>query len=170
MVLGDASGGGPGMKVQTFCETALEFKVIVDIYATGHFTPLSHTPHIQVVPGPPVLWKAVLPTLRRCGETFSLGIKAEDAWGNPSDGVDETLVFEGEPPVSGLPEKARFSPGQKAARVNGLKAEKPGVYRIRVYDTSGGLLVESNPIVIRAGELAGYWGDLLGHDRPLETT
>jgi hypothetical protein len=39
VIFGDNAGGSPGMQMQTFCESACEFKVLVDIYATGHFVP-----------------------------------------------------------------------------------------------------------------------------------
>ena len=49
IVFGDTSGGSPGMRLQTFCESAFEFKVLVDTYATGHFIPLPETPTIHIV-------------------------------------------------------------------------------------------------------------------------
>ncbi len=40
ITFGDRSGGSPGMKLQTFCESVLEFRVLADCCATGHFTPI----------------------------------------------------------------------------------------------------------------------------------
>ena len=70
----------PGMKLQTFCEPGFEFKVLADVCAVGHYFPLPETPHISIVPGEVHEWKAVLPSLRRIGEPFRLGLKAEDLW------------------------------------------------------------------------------------------
>ena len=44
ITLGDTSGGSPGYRLQTFCESAFEFKVLADACATGVFIPVSsHT-------------------------------------------------------------------------------------------------------------------------------
>ncbi|MEZ5728210.1 MAG: hypothetical protein R3E48_09570 [Burkholderiaceae bacterium] len=53
IVFGDTAKGSPGMKLQTFCETAFEFKVLADVCAVGHYVPLVETPAISIVPGPP---------------------------------------------------------------------------------------------------------------------
>jgi len=86
--LGDRSGGSPGIRMQTFCEERFELRVLVDAMATCDWVPLPQSPVVAIAPGPPVHWKAVLPTLRRVGDRFRLGVKAEDAWGNPSDRCD----------------------------------------------------------------------------------
>ena len=78
IIFGDRSGGSPGMKLQTFCEPGFEFNVLADVCAVGHYFPLPETPHISIVPGEVHEWKAVLPSLRRIGEPFRLGLKAED--------------------------------------------------------------------------------------------
>ena len=76
VVFGDTSGGSPGMRVQTIAEAGFEFKVLADVCAVGHFVPIRNSPSINVVPGDPMVWRAVLPTLRRPGEKFRLGLKA----------------------------------------------------------------------------------------------
>ena len=83
IVFGDRSGGSPGVAMQTFVESALEFRVLVDACATGHFVPIPNAPAISIVPGPAHVWKAIAPTLRAPGQTFSLGLKAEDLWATP---------------------------------------------------------------------------------------
>ena len=85
---GDPREGCPGMRVQTFCEETFEFRVLVDAIATYNYVELPEQPEIRIVPGPPVRWKAILPTLRRAGEAFRLCLKGEDRWGNPSDKGD----------------------------------------------------------------------------------
>ena len=37
-----------------------------------------------------------------------------------------------------------------------------GVLRIKVIDKSGGLIAESNPMVIKPAKRVGFWGDLHG--------
>ena len=82
--IGDTAAGSPGIRVQTFTEPTFEFKVLVDAFATYNFVELPIQPSIAVVAGPPVLYKAVLPTQRRVGDVFNLGFKGEDKWGNPT--------------------------------------------------------------------------------------
>ncbi len=162
IVFGDRSGGSPGLKLQTFCESDFEFKVLTDVCATGHFIPVPRTPTIAIVPGPPANWKAVLPSLRRPGEVFRLGIKAEDIWGNPSDQVNATLNLEASLPVAGLPDTRIFPPGERSIVIDDLTVAEEGTLRIRVRDEAGQPPAESNPLVIRDGALSGYWGDMHG--------
>src|SRR3546814_13339518 len=75
IVFGDTSKGSPGMKLQTFCESGFEFKVGADVCAVGHYVPLPETPAIAIMPGPPAVWRAVLPRLRRPREAFHFGLK-----------------------------------------------------------------------------------------------
>ena len=80
---GDQRQGSRGVRVQTYCEAEYEFKVFVDAIATYDYVTLPVSPSINVVPGPPRTWRAVLPTLVRTGENFRLAVKADDKWGNP---------------------------------------------------------------------------------------
>jgi len=157
--LGDDRQGSPGLKLQTFCEEAWELRLLVDPCATGHFVEVPDTLAVSIVPGPPVRWKALLPTRREIGAVFSLGIVAEDLWGNPSDQVDQVLTLVPSVPVEGLPETVHFAPGQRALRLDGLTAA-PGLLRIAVRDAAGGLLVESNPLIL--DDAVTFWGDLHG--------
>ncbi|SVB18776.1 uncharacterized protein METZ01_LOCUS171630, partial [marine metagenome] len=162
IVFGDTSGGSPGMRVQTMADGGFEFKVLADVCAVGHFVPIPDTPTVAIVPGPPVIWKAVLPTLRRPGERFRFGLKAEDRWGNPTDRATGHFVFETSLPVDGLPDTFDYRPGEKAISFDGLSVSNPGVLRITVCDRSGAVAAESHPLVIREGRCGGYWGDMHG--------
>ena len=162
VIFGDRSGGSPGLRLQSFCESAFAFKVLADVCATGHYVPISESPTVSIVPGPPVNWKAVLPTLRRPGESFRLGIKAEDAWGNPSDQVDERLTLEPDLPVTGLPAQVRFTKGQRALVLEDLSINGEGCLRIKIRNAACDLLVESNPMMVREGTHSSFWGDMHG--------
>ncbi len=163
IVFGDRSGGSPGLKLQTFCESGFEFKVLADVCATGHFIPIPNTPSIAIVPGPPAVWKAVLPSLRRPGETFHLGIKGEDKWGNPTGQAEAVLRIESSHPIDGLPETLIYGPDQRSIVLEGLSTNEEGIIRLSVFDNeTGSLLTESNPLVIRDGRYSGYWGDMHG--------
>jgi len=104
VVFGDTSRGSPGLKLQTFAESAFEFKVSVDPCATGHFVPMDEPLEIAIVPDEPAIWKAVLPSLRRPGEDFRFGLKAEDSWGNPTPKARGRFRLATSLPVDGLPE------------------------------------------------------------------
>jgi hypothetical protein len=162
ILLGDRSGGSPGYRLQSFCESRFTFRVLVDVCATGHFVPLAESPTIAIVPGPPAVWRAVLPTLRRPGEAFRLGIKAEDAWGNPSASVDESITLQADAQIEGLPRTLRFRPGERALSVAGLVCRQQGTATITMLGGDGQQLAVSNPLVVRAGSEASFWGDMHG--------
>jgi hypothetical protein len=162
IVFGDRSAGSPGLRLQTFCESGFEFKVLADVCATGHYIPVPDTPSISIVPGPPALWKAVLPSLRRPGEVFRLGIKAEDLWGNPTGQARAEIQITASLQVHGLPASVSYGPQQRALTLEDLRVEDEGVLRISLHDAAGELLTQSNPLLIRAGKIAGYWGDMHG--------
>lgn len=162
IVFGDRAGGSPGLRLQTFCETVHEFRVLADPCATGHFVPLPDRPFIGIVAGPRERWKAVLPTHGRPGGGFTLGLKAEDLWGNPSHQAAGRLRLEADGPLAGLPERIDYPAGERALRIGGLTATGEGIVRVRVLDADGRLLARSNPLVVRDSLVPGWWGDLHG--------
>ncbi|MGI9597192.1 MAG: DUF3604 domain-containing protein, partial [Acidimicrobiales bacterium] len=162
IVVGDTSGGSPGWALQTIAEPAFEFAVLADVCAVGHFIPIPNSPAVAIVPGPPVRWVAVLPSLRRPGEPFQLGIKAEDLWGNPTPDAPATLHLTSNVTVQGLPHVVEHVRGQRAMTIEGLRVEDPGTVRIDVRGDDGQLLAQSHPLVIRHGPVSGYWGDMHG--------
>ncbi|WP_346900235.1 DUF3604 domain-containing protein [uncultured Roseibium sp.] len=162
IVLGDRSQGGPGLRMPTFCESAHEFRVLVDVCATRQFLPLQQRPAVEILPETPRTWRVLLPGLRRPGAKFSLGLRADDLWGNPSDMVEGTFRLTASGPVEGLPQTVTFHRGQRALRIDGLTAAAPGVIRVALSDDEGNVLVLSNPLVVREGEYEGFWGDLHG--------
>lgn len=162
IVFGDTSHGSPGMRLQTFVESAFEFKVAADVCAVGHFIPIPDTPSIAVVPGEPAVWRAVLPSLRRPGERFQFGFKAEDRWGNPTDRAQGRFRFASTLAVEGLPETYDYPLGQKSATFEKLSVAETGTLRISVYDEAGAEVAQSHPLIVREGRYGGYWGDLHG--------
>ncbi|MEX0730794.1 MAG: DUF3604 domain-containing protein [Aquisalimonadaceae bacterium] len=161
IIFGDPSKGSPGMRLQTFCETDFEFKVVADVCAVKHYVPLVETPSIVIEPGPPALWRAALPSLRRPGERFQLGIKAEDRWGNPTHQAEGRFRLVPSLPVEGLPEVLDYPLGERAVTLENLKVQTPGELRIAIYEGDE-RVAEAGPLIIREGDLSGYWGDLHG--------
>ena len=161
IVFGDTSGGSPGMQMQTFVESGFEFKVLADVCAVGHYVPLPQTPAVSIVPGPAALWRAVLPTLRRPHESFQLGIKAEDRWGNPTDQARASLTLVANLAVENLPSEVNYEPGTRALSFDNLRVSEPGVLHIDVLE-DGNKLATAGPLIVRDGAVSGYWGDLHG--------
>ena len=160
---GDPREGSPGLRLQTFCESTFEFRVLVDAIATYNYVQLPESPTIAIVPGPAVAWKAVLPTMRRVGQPFRLGLKAEDRWGNPTDQVGAKVRLRSTLPVANLPAEVAFEHGRFSVSVDDLRTDETGDLTIEVLDETGEVLAESNPL--RIAESAGllpYWGDLHG--------
>ena len=106
------------------------------------------SPTISIVPGPPAVWKAVLPTLRRPHEPFRLSLKAEDAYGNPSDQVDTELKLIPSLAVEGLAATCRFSRGERALVLEDLRVSEETVLDIEITDASGNHLARSNPMTV----------------------
>ncbi|MBL6946955.1 MAG: DUF3604 domain-containing protein [Rhodospirillales bacterium] len=160
---GDRRFRSPGMQLQTFCEGAVEFRVLVDAIATGHYEKLAECPQISVVAGDAVNWKAVIPSRARLGDPFALAIKAEDLWGNPTDKAAANLVLESSLAVGGLPDRLVINRGTVVTPVPDLQTLETGVLRISVKDENDRLLCRSNPMQLTepAPQFA-YWGDLHG--------
>ena len=162
---GDRRQGSPGIRLQTYCESEFEFRVLADPIATYDYVAIAQSPKIAIVPGPGVRWRAVLPSMVRVGEPFRLSIKADDKWGNPSDKVDRTVKLKAEgASVAGLPETLRLAPGGFAAVADGLRVSDAGDLVIRVLDEKGEELCRSNPlrVVARDAPLIHFWGDTHG--------
>ena len=162
IVFGDTSGGSPGMLAQTFAEGGRDFRITADVQATGNFVELPDTQlSIPIVAGPPVSWHAVLPSLRRPSEHFHLGLKAEDKWGNPTPQARAKLTFRPTLPVEGLPADLDYAPQDRAMTLDDLRVLEPGVLRIGI-EIDGMQVAEAGPLVVKAGDVAGFWGDLHG--------
>ncbi len=160
---GDRRQGSPGMRLQTFCEDTFEFRVLVDAIATYNYVELPEQPEISIVPGPPVLYKAILPTSRRVGEKFRLCIKGEDRWGNPSDLCEGELDLRASLPVAALPASISFEKGQFAHIVDDLDVAEAGDLSVELLDADGNDVALSNPCrFVDETELLPYWGDLHG--------
>jgi hypothetical protein len=162
---GDKSGGSPGFRLQTFCERAFQFRVHVDPFATYDYVvlPEDQQPTVELVPGPGIHWRAVLPTLRATGQPFALGIKVEDRWGNPSDRIEAQLRLRATGPIEGLPTTLDITPQRSCHRINSLHSEQAGDIRVELLDKAGRLLARSNPLrIVDDPNFRHYWSDMHG--------
>ncbi len=161
--IGDPREGSPGVRMQTHCESAFQFRVTVDAFASVDYTPIleDRQPTVRIVPGLPVVWKTLLPTLRRPGEAFRFVVKSEDRWGNPSDQFEGPLALTATPPIEGLPGTVRLAKGQFSVVLDDLGIDVEGDYVIDVKDGKT-LLATSNPLRIADSPFAHYWSDMHG--------
>jgi len=160
---GVTGGGSPGMRLQTFCEDTFEFRVLVDPIATFNFQALPEQPVIRIVPGPPESYVAILPTLRRVGERFSLKLKGEDKWGNPSDKCDVTFRARASMPVRNLPETVTFKPGTFAVEIDDLSVADTGDLTVELIAPDSSVAARANPLrIVKEAALLPFWADLHG--------
>ncbi len=160
---GVTNQGSPGMRLQTFCEKRFEFRVLVDPIATYNFQPLADQPAIQIAPGPPHNWVAVVPTTCRAGKPFTLKIKSEDIWGNPSNKAQLRLIPKTNATIENLPDHIDITSGEFTREITGLIASEAGAFDIELYSGDDVLLARSNPgLAANDPELLSFWGDLHG--------
>ncbi len=160
---GDQRKGSPGVRLQTFCESEFEFRVFTDVIATYDYVALPVSPSIAIVPGPPVTWKASLPTLVAVDADFRLSIKADDKWGNPSNLVNQTLMLKASQEIKGLPTTIEFTGGEFACTIENLRLTEPGDVVIKILDDEGRELTCTNPLRARGNPAhLHFWGDLHG--------
>jgi hypothetical protein len=154
--LGDTRGGSPGMRMQTYCEARFHYLVLADVFATCNWALLPVQPGFPVIPGPPARRLAILPTRRAPGEPFALLLRGDDRWGNPAPMPAGRYRLRASAPVAGLPESIDWPEGERAHRIEGLRAEANDALVIHWDETP------SNPMRIAVGALAPYWADLHG--------
>lgn len=160
--LGDRSKGSPGFRLQTNVEANVELKMSVDAFATYQFCELPVQPAFDLVPGPAVSWKAIVPSLAVVGEPFRLGIVAEDKWGNPTADADREFDPVSSQPLRGMPVRIRIRKGDGPRAIEDLVADTEGDLDLRLM-ADGKELARANPLrVVKQAPLRRYWGDLHG--------
>jgi hypothetical protein len=159
---GDRRQASPGLRLQTNVEKNVELRTAVDAFAAYEFCELPRQPAFDLVAGPVVRWKAILPSLALVGEPFRLALVAEDMWGNPTEDASGTLDLMASRPLAGLPGRITIAPGDGPRVIENLVANGAGDVDLRV-STFGRFLARANPLrVVRAAPLRRYWADLHG--------
>ena len=160
--IGDQRQGSPGLLIQTFAEAGRDFRVMADVQATGNFTPLPDTQlTVPVVAGPAVVWKAVTASQRRPGEAFFLGIKTEDAWGNPAVSPAGEITIKADQKVNNLPETVTFDGNTQTLTIEDLSADQAGLITFSLIRNDQ-VIATAGPLSIEDSAYGGYWGDLHG--------
>lgn len=167
VVLGDTSGGGPGIRAQTFPEIRHTFKVAVDTFNRNHFYELKENPGVRVVGGAAADLHLVLPQRPKRREKLELLVRVVDSWGNPAEEFDGAVRIVPNGNQAGIPEKIKFSVGDGGVRrVSGVSFSGAGPYRLLLEEENG--LTRLGPPVLPRDEKEGYslyWGDIHGQTR-----
>lgn len=159
--LGDRSQGSPGLRTQTFAEPFFEFHVLADPIACYHYVPVARQPMVAVVAGARSGWVAVLPSTVSRYHPFTLRLRSEDRWGNPSGQGRATLLLSSNLVVQGLPASLTLENGEVTATIPDLRPTAAGDLTIELRDSAGRQLAVSN--VMRAVEEPSptglFWAD-----------
>jgi len=159
---GDRRQGSPGFRLQTNVEANVELKTSVDAFATYEFCELPGQPSFDLVPGPAVSWKAILPSLAIAGEPFRLAVVAEDRWGNPTADASQNFELVSSHRLRGLPAQIEIKNGDGPRVIENLVADAEGDIELRLV-AKGEEVARANPLrVVKQTALRRYWGDLHG--------
>ncbi len=169
IILGDRSGGGPGMRVQPYDESHYGLKCYADVDGKGRYLPLGTMPTIEVVGAEPYRLQAVMPSDAVAGEPTWCIVRAEDGYGNPAPRFRGRVALESTDPEATLPSSHRFNEADRGiCRFEGLRFAAPGTQRIKAVgleDERERFHAAANPVRVAAqppSELL-LWGDLHGH-------
>jgi hypothetical protein len=92
--LGDKRRGGRGTRVQTFAEEGFHWRAFVCPDGTSACSEVDLVDHIVIQPGPMSALRIIAPPAMTTGASLPVMVRAEDAWGNVSLGVDESASLE----------------------------------------------------------------------------
>ncbi len=147
ITLGDRSEGSPGIRAQSFIESAHEVRFLVDPTNACLVERLPSSPVVSVVSGEPTSLVVIVPTDAVVDEPVEVFVKGEDRWGNPTP-APEGLQLHWE--------------GEGASRVAGTTLHVAAAGSGRVVATWKGERYASNPLTLHAEApaLSRYWGDL----------
>jgi hypothetical protein len=161
IVLGDKSGGGGGLRSQTFYEPLRNFLCEVDPAGNGN-TGTAEMAVLRIAGGNADSLSAIAPSDIEVGSSFALLLKAEDRWGNPAEQYRGTVTVSA--PGLILPDGDSLTFDEDAGgvrRIEDAVFTEAGATRIDIEDAENGLSASSNQIQI-AQELPAlklYWGD-----------
>ena len=156
IVLGDASGGSPGIKVQSFPETECDFAVFVDPISSGIYKRVyNRSPTFQVLSGPSECFTVVAPSIVTAGNPFRIQVRGNDKFGNPTPVDAGSLSLDADPSV----EFALTTADGRAKWIDGVTLKGDGVRRLTLSSGTKSLAV-SNPIIVQGqADEQICWGD-----------
>jgi hypothetical protein len=168
ITLGDRSGGGPGLRAQTFVEPGFTLRLMVDPAGAASFEQVADL-GVPIIAGPPAALTLIGPSTAVVGEPAWLVVRAADAWGNVTSDYHGTVSFQPGATSSGgvsLPQPYTFRADDNGVhRFEDVRFTRPGVCRITIRDEEAGFEATANPCLVASepGEqMPLYWGDLHG--------
>jgi hypothetical protein len=149
VTLGDRRHGSPGIRAQTFQETAHEFRILVDPTNACRPRPIAQSPKFPVIAGATTELVCVVPSDAIVGEAVTVRVKGQDRWGNPTPAPADVVLQ-----VIGHPGDGH--------QVNAREVTFSAAGTAYIEASAGALRCRSNPITIHAQEptLKKFWGDL----------
>lgn len=163
IVLGDRTGGGPGIRAQTYPERRFTFKLQVDPFGTGLYEHVEDLGY-PIVGGAATRLVVTVPSDVVAGEPTWLQMRALDRWGNPDQSYVGEVEFPGNV-AKGLPKAYRFTQEDAGIhRFDGVRFEGTNTAVILALDEASGLSATSNPVRCHAKgpSYRVFWGDLHG--------
>jgi hypothetical protein len=156
VVLGDTTGGSPGLRVQSFPESASDFAVFLDPLSSGEYKRVfCLTSNFRILTGPSEYLSVVAPTIVKSGMPFRVQVRGNDKFGNPTPVDAMDLTLDADPPVA-----CPLSESDARAKwVEGVVLTGAGVRRLHLSDKDGVQAI-SNPIVVQdSDDEIICWGD-----------
>lgn len=164
---GDTRQGSPGMRAQTFPESAFTFRVLVDAFGTGWYYDIQESPALAIIGGYPNELHVVTPSCVQPEQPFPLNLRIVDSWGNPSHHFCGVVSLTSPDSAVRFPaDTVTFTQEMNGvATLEGVTITKPGLHRIEA--SSEHLSGASNPIqcLPSTHDPASspiLWGDLHG--------
>ncbi len=161
ILLGDQSGGGRGLRAQTFYEPRRYFLCVVD--PTGRGPRGDAEPAVlQIAGGNADSLSAIAPSDIELGSSFALLLKAEDRWGNPAQRYRGTVEVSAPGLILPGGNSLKFSADNAGIqRIEDAVFTEAGATRIDLEDVENGLSASSNQVQIVQDlpALKLFWGD-----------
>ena len=155
---GARSQGGGGLLMPTFSSDRMPFPLYVDFDGNGPLYSLPIQP-IRVIGAAVDGVHGFAPSVVRPGESFTLAVRAQDAYYNRASGsIPGWQVFYKDQVI------ATLSAGEEALlTVEGIQFQDEGVVRLSIRSADGAITGKVNPILVSADAQRIYWGDTHGH-------
>lgn len=166
VVCGDVSGGGRGWRAPTMQLRAMDFLMLMDPDQSDRWEQLADTPHLSIVPGPPVRLVAIAPADGIVQETDRVIVRAEDQWGNTTalpQAASSLQVRPSAPDTGAITVDAGMIVCRDPVAYHfPIRFRQTGTCTLVATVSGTELEAESNPIRILAAPPVWrrYWGDL----------
>ena len=163
IVLGDTSKGSPGIRAQSFAETAHEFKMVVDPFNINIYQELEKSATVRVKNGPANEVNLVVPSKVEAGKPFSYTVRILDEWGNPCRDFTGKVSVSSQPGAD-MTETVTFTAEDGGCKkVGGNLINVPGEYSFDAQCPAHYLSCSSNPCICEDQQpYKLYWGDMHG--------